>query len=289
MPRKKNPNSVSNYFNDEVEKAILDYNVADNQIERDRLFRIIYKPLCKIAEVMYNKIKPTYTYGDPLSIQMDCIAFMTERLHFIREGKGKAFSYMTVTARNFYIQENMRGYSDTKKILQISELPERFDIPDDNFDRVEEMEMKVDLLNSFATYIKENANQIFKTTKSKQISMDIVELIQNIENIEDFNHRNLMNGLYEKRKKSVDRHLITNVTNKLATHYVKFKSHYNKTGQILPFEEKNDLTNEEIEFCIKNYVPADRKLGIIAFSKKFSVDQSIIRKYLYRYGVITTL
>lgn len=289
MARKKNPNSVSNYFNEEVEKAILDYNVSDNQSERDRLFRIIYKPLCKIAEVMYNKIKPIYIYGEPLAIQMDCVAFMAERLHFIKEGKGKAFSYMTVTARNFYIQDNMKGYADTKKVLQISELPEKFDIPDDNFDRVEEMEIKADLLNAFAIYIRENANQIFKTAKSKQISMDIVELIENIEKIEDFNHRNIMNSLHEKRKKIVDRHLITNVTNKLATHYVKFKSHYDKTGEILPFEEKSDLTKEEIEYCVKNYIPADRRLGIIAFSKRFSVDQSIIRKHLHRHGLIGSL
>jgi hypothetical protein len=289
MPRRKNPNSVSNYFNEEVEKAILDYNVATTQSEKDKLFKIIYKPLCKIAEVMYNKVKPSYMYGEPLDIQMDCVAYLTERLHFIREGKGKAFSYMTVTSRNFYIQENVKAYAAVQKTLQISDLGESYDIPDNNYDRLEEMEMKAHLLHSFAIYIKENVDNLFIGNKSKQISMDIVELIADVDSIEDFNHRNLMNSLHEKRKKLVDRHLITKVTNKLATHYVKFKAHYDKTGEILPFEEKNNLTKEEIEYCVKNYVPADRRLGIIAFSKKFSVDQSVIRKLLHRHGLISSI
>ena len=149
--------------------------------------------------------------------------------------------------------------------------------------------MKAHLLHSFATYIKENVNSLFISNKSRQILMDIVELIADIDSIEDFNHRNIMNSLHEKRKKLVDRHLVTKVTNKLATHYVKFKSHYDKTGEILPFEEKSDLTEEEIQYCVNNYIPADRKLGIIAFSKKFSVDQYVIRKHLHNHGIIAAV
>ena len=96
MPRKKNPNSASNYFNESVEEAIQLYNKAETQTERDRLFRVIYPAIYKIAEVMYNKIKPTYIEGESLEIMMDCTCYLTERLHRIKAGKGKAFSYFTI-------------------------------------------------------------------------------------------------------------------------------------------------------------------------------------------------
>ena len=80
MPRKKNPNSASNYFNESVEEAIQLYNSAETQLERDKLFRIIYPAIYKIAEVMYNKIKPTYMDGEMLDIMMDCTSYLTERM-----------------------------------------------------------------------------------------------------------------------------------------------------------------------------------------------------------------
>ena len=41
MGRKKNPNSVSNYFDESVETAIQLYNVAESDRERNRLFQFL--------------------------------------------------------------------------------------------------------------------------------------------------------------------------------------------------------------------------------------------------------
>ena len=152
MPRKKNPNSVSNYFNDSVEEAIQLYNKAETQTERDNLFRIIYPAIYKIAEVMYNKVKPTYMDGDILEIMMDCTSYLTERLYRIKEGKGKAFSYLTVCARNFYIFHNQRAYTGTKKTIKLDYLNENWDIADDTSHREEEMETSTKLLKKQYNY-----------------------------------------------------------------------------------------------------------------------------------------
>ena len=109
MPRPKNPNN--NYFNSNVETAIHLYNLSTDNIEKNKIFNIVYPALAKLAQVWRNKIKPVYVELPPEELEMDCIAFMLERLHMVKEGKGKAFSYLTVTARNYYIQENMKGYS----------------------------------------------------------------------------------------------------------------------------------------------------------------------------------
>lgn len=287
MPRKKNPNN--NYFHEGVEQAVLDYNKATSQDERDRLFRIIYPAIAKIAEVMYNKIKPSYIDGYSMDIQYDCIAFLTEKLPMVKAGKGKAFSYLTVTARNFYIQHNMIGYRDTKKIVSLDYVNENWDIDDSDNGRVEEMEYKALLLDGFKIYLKENVDALFLTNKSRLVVKDIVDMIDGIDDITDFNHRNLMNTLYEKRSDLIDRHLVTKVTNKLIAHYIKYKKHYEKTGEIIKCVEKSDLTPEESETLLNTYISGDRKYGIIAYSKKFNVQQYVIRKHLLKGGLISAI
>jgi hypothetical protein len=287
MPRKKKPEN--NYFHEGVEQAVLDYNKSTSQDERDRLFRIIYPALAKIAQVMYNKIKPTYIDGFSLDIQYDCIAFLTEKLHMVKEGKGKAFSYLTVTARNFYIQYNMIGYRDIKKTVSLDYVNENWDIDDSDNGRVEEMEYKALLLDGFKIYLKENVDTLFLTNKSRLVVKDIVDMIDGIDDITDFNHRNIMNALYEKRKDLIDRHLVTKVTNKLTAHYINYKRHYEKTGEIIKCGEKEDLTPEESEILINTYISGHRKYGIIAYSKQFNVQQYVIRKHLLKGGLISAI
>lgn len=287
MPRKKSPNSASNYFNDDVESAILNYNNAESQIERDRLFRIIYPALYKIAEVMYNKVKPTYVEVSASDFMMDCTAFLTSKLSFIKEGKGKAFSYMTVTARNFYIQANMNAYRDVNKIVSLDYVNENWDITDTSDIRLEEMELSADLLYAFCDYLEEHKHTITSglARKGLPIVNEVIRLIRDIDNIEDFNRRNIMNNLTEINGLKIDRHYITKVFNKLEIHYLKFKEHWLKSKTQLQCTIKKSLTQEEIDYCIEHYRPSNKRCGLVSFAKKFGVEEYIVRKELNKVGL----
>lgn len=287
MPRKKSPNSVSNYFNDEVEAAILNYNKTESQTERDRLFRIIYPALYKVSEVMYNKVKPTYVEIEALDFMMDCTAFLTSKLSFIREGKGKAFSYMTVTARNFYIAANMKAYSGLNKVVSLDYINENWDITDTSDIRLEEMELSADLLKSFCDYLEKNKKQITSglARKGLPVVKEVIRLIKDIDNIEDFNRRNIMNNLTEINGVKFERHYITKVFNKLEIHYLKFKTHWLKTRTQLQCEIKKSLTQEEIDYCIENYKPSNKRCGVVSFAKKFGVEEYVVRKELSKAGL----
>lgn len=285
MGRKKNPEN--NYFHEGIEQAILEYNVAKTQDEKDRLFRIIYPAISKVAQVFYNKVKPTYMDGEPMDIQMDCISYLTERLHRIKEGKGKAFSYMTVCARNYYIQQNVLAYAKVGKVINSSELPETFDMVDIVSDRTEEMEASADLLNAFCDYLEEHIDELAIATsrKSKPVLKAVINLIRDIDNVQNFNRRDIMNSLTEIDGLKIDRHYITVVFNRITTHYEIFKREWLKTGKPIPFWNKNHLTQEEIDFCVQNYTPIHRKLGIIGLAKKFGVEQYEVRKELSKVGL----
>jgi len=286
MGRKKNP--ANNYFHEGIEEAIQLYNIAETERERNRLFGIIYPALYKIAEVMYNKVKPEYIDGEPLDIQMDCIGYLTERLYRIQRGKGKAFSYMTICAKNYYIFHNQRGYSGTKKTLKLDVLNENWDIADVDTGRAEEMEDSAKLLNAFADYLEANKDKLTTAAARKFVPVleQIIKLMRNIDSIENFNRRDIMNGLTEIDGVKIDRHYITKVFNRISSHYDTFKREWDKTGVAIPYLNKEQLTKEEIEFCIENYSPlTNRRFSVSGFARLFGVDEYTVRKQLAEVGL----
>lgn len=287
MPRKKSPNSASNYFNDEVEAAILKYNTSTSHTEKDILFRLIYPALYKIAEVMYNKIKPTYVQIEPLDFMMDCTAFLTTKLHFIREGKGKAFSYMTVTARNFYIGANMKAYSGVNKHVELDYVNQDFDVNDRDDVYEQNKEVTEGLLNAFCDYLETNKLELTsgKARKGLPVLNEIIRLIKEIDSIEDFNRRVIMNNLTEIDGLKIDRHYITKIFNRFQIHYIQFKRHWLKYGTQMPYSDKDDLTQEEIDYCIKHYKANNWKCGASYFAKRFGVEEYVVRRELSKVGL----
>lgn len=289
MPRKKAPNSISNYFNDEVEEAILKYNTSTSHTEKEILFRLIYPALHKIAEVFYNKIKPVYVPIEPLDFQMDCTAFLADKLHFIKEGKGKAFSYMTVTARNFYIGANMKAYSKLNKHVTLDYVNEGWDIKDTVNEDKDNQETTEGLLNAFCDYLETNKIELTKGRAKKALPIlnEIIRMIREIDNIEDFNRRVIMNDLTKVDGLTIDRHYITSIFNKFQAHYVQFKKYWLKYRTQMPYLDKENLTEEELQYCIKNYKENNWLLGPTTFAKKFGVDEYVIRRELNKAGLCT--
>ena len=286
MPRKKNP--ANNYFHSGVEEAILLYNKSESAPERNRLFLIIYPALAKISEVMYNKIKPMYMDGEMDEIMMDCTCYLTERLFRVKEGKGKAFSYMTVCARNYYIFHNQRGYTGTKKTLKLDHLNENWDIADDSPERADEIEHTSGLLSAFADYLESNDDGITTVAarKFKPVLKEIIKLMRDVDSIEDFNRRELMNSLTLIDGLKVDRHYITKVFNRISSHYDTFRKEWDRTGKAIPYLHKTELTEEEIQFCIENYNPLyNRKHSVSGFARMFGVDEYRVRKQLAATGI----
>ena len=283
MPRKKNPSN--NYFHEGVEEAIQLYNKSESQLERNRLFTIIYPALTKISEVYYNKIKPSYIDDEPINIQMDCTSYLTERLFRIKAGKGKAFSYFTICAKNFYIFQNQKAYKEVQKTLKLDVLNQNWDIEDVDTGRAEQMETSAKLLSAFVDYMDEHKEKFVRTKKGKVVVTAVVDFLRDVDSIEDFNRRNIMNDLTEINGYKVDRHYVTKVFNKLQMHYNVFSREWLKTGKSIPFWDKEELTPEEIKFCIENYVPNKGGYSVVGLSKKFNVDEYTIRKELYIAGL----
>ena len=276
MPRPKNPNN--NYFNSNVETAIHLYNLSTDDIEKNKIFNIVYPALAKLAQVWRNKIKPVYVELPPEELEMDCIAFMLERLHMVKEGKGKAFSYLTVTARNYYIQENMKGYSKKLKGYSFEAMPDTFDVPDVTNDRVEEMEWNGSLFDSFIEYIEENFERVF-VSKSQKIfgRCLIVKLKENTLTI-DFNRRKMLNEMASDT--GIERDQITKQLSRVVSQFSIFKEYYQKHGEKPMFKQKVQLTESDMEYIRKNYKHYSKRNGLQGISRQLGLEYEVVKKWV---------
>jgi Glu-tRNA(Gln) amidotransferase subunit E-like FAD-binding protein len=184
----------------------------------------------------------------------------------------------------------MRGYSGTKKTLKLDILNENWDIADNSDIRIEEIENTANLLNAFADYLEINKDKLTTAAAKKFIPVleEVIKLMRNVDSIENFNRRDLMNQLTTIDGKQIDRHYITKVFNRISSHYDTFRREWNRTGKGINYLDKEELTEEEIQFCIENYSPlTNRRYSVSGFARIFGVDEYTVRKQLSKVGLCT--
>ena len=134
MPRKKKSRI---YFTDDTEQAIIEYNKTTDGTLRNRIYkeRIQY-PFEKLAENILNTFKFSYFDISKADVQSEVVSTLIEKIHMFKEGRGKAFSYFSIVAKNHLILKNNGNYKRFKKVTPISEMPETWN-PENDFREVE--------------------------------------------------------------------------------------------------------------------------------------------------------
>jgi hypothetical protein len=112
MPRKRK----NIYFTEDTENKIQDYIKETSQVKKELLYlKHLQKPIRTIVEVYHSKINTPYIEESREDIINDCItSLMTDAIFKLNNKKGKAFSYLSICARNFFIQKNNRSYVKVK-------------------------------------------------------------------------------------------------------------------------------------------------------------------------------
>ena len=172
--------------------------------------------------------------------------------------------------------------------MKLDQLNENWDIADDSPERAYEIEHTSGLLYAFADYLEGNRDKLTTASAKKFVPVidEIIKLMRDVDSIENFNRRDLMNNLTMINGKPVDRHYITKVFNRISSHYDTFRKEWDRTGMAIPYLEKEELTSEEIQFCIENYSPLhNRRFSVAGFARMFGVDEYTVRKQLAATGI----
>ena len=100
MPKKRRKKSKI-YFGTPAQEAIIEYNKCNDPAVRSKIYEERIKfPFEKLAENVINTFKFSYFDVPKKDIQTEVVSTMVEKMHMFKEGKGRAFSYFTIIAKN---------------------------------------------------------------------------------------------------------------------------------------------------------------------------------------------
>lgn len=228
MPRKKNQ---KRYFTEDTENAIVEYNSTNDQLLKDKIYRErIQFAFAKLAEIVYNKWKFSYFDDDPKDIMSEVVTFMIEKIHMYKNGKGKAFSYFTIVARNYLILNNNANYKRYKDTDVISNLPESWDKENNFKEEVRNDEMRI-FNKRMLAYWDTNLENYFPKKRDVQIADAVLELFRRAEYIENFNKKSLY--LLIREMTGHPTHYITKVVNKMKERQMELYYEFDRTGDII--------------------------------------------------------
>ena len=123
MGRKAKKGSSRYYFTQETENAIIRYNKETRPYMRNRIYNDhINKAIDKLCENIIHTFKFYYFDVPSEDVKHEVMSFLVMNMHKFKEGKGKAFSYFSIVAKNYLILHNNKNYKSYKQKQDVSSL-----------------------------------------------------------------------------------------------------------------------------------------------------------------------
>jgi hypothetical protein len=223
------------YFGTPAQEAIIEYNKSNDPIKRNQIYEAGIKyPFEKLAENVMNTFKFTYFDVPKTEIQKEVVSFMVEKIHMFKPGKGRAFSYFTIVAKNYLILENNGNYKRWKRDALLSEMPESWN-PENDFKQTQRNDEFKEFKKIMLDYWDKHLTRIFTKERDIQIADSILELFRRSEHIENFNKKHLY--LLIREMTGCKTHYITKVVNVMKDHQNRMLNEFYETGDFVDDDE----------------------------------------------------
>ncbi len=227
MAKKKNY-----YFTQETEDAIIRYNNEENPAVRNEIYnKHIDYPFDKLAENIIHTFKFYYFDVSPDEVKHEVVSFLVMNIHKFKEGKGKAFSYFSVVAKNYLILNNNANYKKykTHKDLIVLDSKKNAKKLASEKEAAEDSRLFVKLL---IKYWEKNLYKVFTKPREIAVSNAIIELFRRSETIENFNKKALY--ILIREMTGIRTQYITKVINTMKRYNYKLMNEIKTTGDINP-------------------------------------------------------
>lgn len=219
------------YFSKKTEEAIIEYNKESCMNKRNEIYeeRIKYS-FEKLVENIFNTFKFTYFDNSPIEIQRETVSHLVSNMHKFQEGKGKAFSYFSIVAKNYLIFHNNNNYKRYNQHVDISETPSETSVCLQTEDVHHKEVQNKEFMNLLINYWEKNVNKIFNKSKDLNIAYAVIELFRNCTRIENFNKKTLY--LYIRELSNCKTQQITKVINKMKNYQNVIARNYLDEGNL---------------------------------------------------------
>ena len=230
MPRKAKKGSPRYYFNQITENAIIRHNKETRPYIKERIYNDhIRQAFEKLAENIIHTFKFYYFDVPSEDVKHEVVSFLYMNIHKFTEGKGKAFSYFSIVAKNYLILHNNNNYKRMKQ-------HDGEEVTDYKRDPITEMRntefnsVQVEYLETLAEYWKNNLTTVFKRKKDLDVANAVIELIDMRHNIENFNKKALYILIREMTGSNTQH--ITRVINVMKKHHFNLHKKFLATGSV---------------------------------------------------------
>jgi hypothetical protein len=218
------------YFGQVTEDAIIRYNKSDDPILRNRIYNdYIQKPFDKLAENIIHTFKFYYFDVPSEEVKHEVVSFLVMNMHKFQEGKGKAFSYFSIVAKNYLILHNNNNYKKMKNQDQIDVLDYKRNVMSEV--KGEQVKDYYEVFfEEMLNYWENNLMELFKRKKDLNVADSVIYLFKHRQNIENFNKKALY-ILIRERTGSNTQH-ITRVINQMKKQYIKMQKMFQTSGSV---------------------------------------------------------
>ena len=229
-PVKKKKTPKNYYFNQTTENAIIRYNKTDDAALKNKIYNdhIAY-PFDKLAENIIHTFKFYYFDVPSEQVKHEVVSFLVMNMHKFKEGKGKAFSYFSIVAKNYLILHNNKNYKNYK-------IHDKMDVLDygsnirASQDQREIADFNQEYVTEMLEYWENNLTNIFRRQKDILVADAVLELFRSRQNIENFNKKALY-ILIREMTGSKTQH-ITRIVNIMKKYNVNLMTEFLDTGQL---------------------------------------------------------
>ena len=230
MPRKAKKGSTRYYFTDKTQDAIVRHNAEVRPYMRERIYNEhIRNAFEKLAENIIHTFKFYYFDVPSDDVKHEVVSFLYMNMHKFTEGKGKAFSYFSIVAKNYLILHNNNNYKKMKNT-------DTEDAGDYKRDPVSEashkdlISAKKEYMDLFVDYWTNNLTTVFKRKQDIDVANAVIYLVEKRANIENFNKKALYIMIREMTNSNTQH--ITRVVNVMKKHHWELQKNYLQSGSV---------------------------------------------------------
>jgi hypothetical protein len=218
------------YFTDTTEKAIIRYNASDDPVLKNKIYNDhIRSAFDKLCENIIHTFKFYYFDTSSEEVKHEVVSFLVMNMHKFKEGKGKAFSYFSIVAKNYLILNNNKNYKMGKLQSEMSVLDYKRNTMSENAD-AESKENSVIFVDELQRFWDENLTNIFHRQKDIKVADAVLHMFRMKENIENFNKKALYILIREMTGSNTQH--ITRIINVMKKYNDRLKYEFFKYGMV---------------------------------------------------------
>lgn len=228
--RKRKKKGKNYYFNQGTEKAIIRYNKTDDAGLKNIIYNEhIAKAFDKLAENIIHTFKFYYFDVSSEEVKHEVVSFMVMNMHKFKEGKGKAFSYFSIVAKNYLILHNNKNYKMGKIHSQMDVLDYKRNIMGESQDSesAQKATLFVDELQRFWDI---NLTNVFRRDKDIRVADSVLHIFRIKDNIENFNKKALYILIREMTGSNTQH--ITRIINVMKKYNKRLQHEFDRYGMV---------------------------------------------------------